>query len=147
MKIDETDRSIINALIDNSRLSYRQIAKKTDVSTATVMNRVNALERERIIKRHTTIVDYEKIGYDVEVLIDIRIAKGKLMEVEKKIAIDPHVCGVYDTTGEFDAVILARFENRRKMDNFLKKIQTYDFVERTNTKLVLNTVKESQIRV
>ena len=147
MKLDELDRNIMNALIEDSRLSYRQIAKKLGVSVATVMHRVNILEKEKIIKRNTSILDYEKLGYDIEVLIDVRIAKGKLIEVERKIAVDPNVFAVYDTTGDFDAVILARFQNRRKMDAFLKKIQTYDFVERTNTKLVLSTIKESQIKV
>ena len=147
MKLDELDRNILNELIDNSRLSYRQIARKLGVSVATVMHRVNILEKEKIIKRNTSILDYEKLGYDIEVLIDVRIAKGKLIEVERKIAVDPNVFAVYDTTGDFDAVILARFHNRRKMDAFLKKIQTFDFVERTNTKLVLSTIKESQIKV
>lgn len=147
MKLDELDRNIMNVLIENSRLSYRQIAKKLGVSVATVMHRVNMLEKEKIIKRNTSILDYEKIGYDIEVLIDVRIARGKLIEVERKIAVDPNVFAVYDTTGDFDAAILARFHNRRKMDAFLKKIQTYDFVERTNTKLVLSTIKESQIKV
>ena len=147
MDTDDTDKTILNIMLENSRLSYRQIAKRTGVSVATVMHRMQRLVKEGLIKKYTTILDYEKLGYDVEVLIDVRIAKGKLMEVERKIAVDPNVFGVYDTTGEFDAVILARFQNRRKMDAFLKKIQTYDFVERTNTKLVLSTIKESQIKV
>ena len=50
-------------------------------------------------------------------------------------------------TGDFDAAILARFKNRRQMDSFLKKIQTYDFVERTNTRLILNAIKEKNVRV
>jgi len=36
---------------------------------------------------------------------------------------------------------------RKGMNNFLKKIQTYDFVERTNTRLILNTIKEKEIEV
>ena len=109
------------------------------------MNHLNRLEKEGIIKKYTAKLDYEKIGYDVEVMIDIRISKGKLFEVEKKISAHPNVFAVYDTTGSFDAVVLARFPSRRKMDSFLKKIQTYDFVERTETKLILRTMKEENI--
>ncbi len=54
---------------------------------------------------------------------------------------------VYDMTGDFDAAILARFPNRRKMDAFLKKIQKYDFVERTNTRFILNTIREKQVGI
>ncbi|MBI2655153.1 Lrp/AsnC family transcriptional regulator [Candidatus Woesearchaeota archaeon] len=147
MELDETDKKILNAVIENSRLSLRQIAKKLGVSVATVMHRLNRLEDEKIVKKYTSYLDYEKIGYDVEVIIEIRISKGKLLEVEKRLAVHPNVFGIYDVTGAFDAVVLARFRNRRQMDNFLKKIQTYEFVERTETKLVLKTIKEENIRV
>ena len=147
MELDKVDKEIINILIENSTLSYRGVAKRIKVSVATVMNRVKRLEKEGIIKRYTTIIDYEKIGYDIEVLVEIRIAQGMLLEVERKIASDPNVFAVYDLTGDFDAAILARFKTRRKMDNFLKRIQTYDFVERTDTRLILNTVKEKRINV
>jgi len=145
--LDELDKEIINSLLIDSRSSYRKLAKKLKVSVATVMHRVNKLEKEDIIKKYTAKINYEKLGYDIEVLIDIKISKGKLFLVEKKIASNPNVFAVYDTTGADDAVILAKFPNRRKMDNFLKKIQTYDFVERTHTKLILNTIKEDQMFV
>lgn len=145
MQLEQTDKKILNILMENSRLSLRQIAKKADVSVATVMHHIKKLERENIIKKYTTKLDYERIGYDVEVMIEIRISKGKLFEVEKKIAMHPNIFAVYDITGAFDAVVLARFPTRRQMDNFLKKLQTYEFVERTETKLILNTIKEENI--
>jgi DNA-binding Lrp family transcriptional regulator len=147
MEIDDVDKRIINALIRDAKLSYRQIAAKVKVSVATVMNRVKRLEKEKIIKRFTTILDYDKIGFDVEVMVEVRISKGKLFQVEKEIATHNNVFAVYDMTGDFDAAIFARFKHRRQMDNFLKKLQTYDFVERTNTRFILNTIKEKQIEV
>src|SRR3989344_8373234 len=145
MELDNTDRKILNTIMENSRLSLRQIAKKADVSVATVMHRIKKLEDEKVIKKYTTKIDYEKIGFDVVVLIEIKISKGKLFEVERKIATHPNVSAIYDITGTSDAVILARFPTTRQMDNFLKKIQTYEFVERTETKLVLNTIKEESM--
>ncbi len=147
MEFDERDRDIINVLVDNARLSYRQIAKKVGLSVVTVLNRVKKLEKEKIIKNYSAVIDYEKLGYDVSVIIQIRISKGKLFEVEQKIATNPNVSMVYDHTGNFDATIVAKFKNSKLMDNFLKKIQTYDFVERTETKLILNTLKEEQIKL
>ncbi|MBU0666647.1 MAG: Lrp/AsnC family transcriptional regulator [Nanoarchaeota archaeon] len=147
MKLDETDKKILNVLIDDSRLSYRQIAKKILVSAATVMHRVKRLEKEKIIERYGAQIDYDLLGYDIHVLIDLRVAKGKLFEIEKKIAANNNVYAVYDNTGHFDATILAKFKNRRSMDEFLKKIQKFDFVERTETKLILNTIKEQGIKL
>jgi Lrp/AsnC family transcriptional regulator, regulator for asnA, asnC and gidA len=147
IKIDDIDKKIINLLIEDSRLSFRKIAQKISVSVATVMNRVHNLENNKIIAKYTIGVKYSLIGYDMQVLIDVRIAKGKLNEVEDKIARHPNVFAVYDNTGPFDATIIAKFKSRKDLNDFIKKIQTYEFVERTETRLLLHTVKEQMIRL
>jgi len=142
MKIDSTDSSIIAVLEKNARLSFRKIAKKVGVSVATVMNRVNKLEKEGAIKRYSVILDYDVLEYDLQALISIIVSKGKLFQVEKKIASHPNVVAVYDITGHFDVIVLTRFKTRKSLDSFLKKIQSLDFVEKTETQIILNTIKE-----
>ncbi len=145
--MDNKDSRIINVLLKNSRLSYRRIAKKSGMSVATVLNRIKSMEKEKIIKGYSAVLDYDKIGYDIHVLIDMRISKGKLFDVEKKVATHPNVLAVYDHTGRSDATLLARFKNKKSMDVFLKNLQTYDFVEKTETRLILNTLKEQSMTV
>ena len=145
MELDQTDKDIINLLVDNSKLSYRDVAKNVKISAATALNRIKKLEKEGIIEKFTVKIDHEKIGYDLGIMIEVRISKGKLFDVEKKIASHPNVLSVYDLTGDFDAVIFARFTNRRTMDAFIKKIQTYDFIERTNSRLILNVIKKKEV--
>jgi len=145
-KIDKIDTKILNILLKNSRLSYRKIARMLKVSTATIMNRVNNLNK-KVIKKYSVLLDYDEIGYEIEAIIELSISKGKLIEVEKRIAIHPNVFAVYDIMGDFDAVVIARFKNRKSLDSFIKKIQTYDFVEDTFTKFVLHTIKEEPLIV
>lgn len=147
MPIDETDRNLLNILLDGSKQSLRKMAKAAGISAATAMSRIKRLEQEKYIKKYSVVLDYDQLGYDVDVLIDVKISKGKLFELEKKLALSKNVFAVYDCTGEFDAVILARFKNRKSMDTFLKEIQKYDFIERTNTRLILNTIKEENVKL
>jgi len=147
MKIDKYDERIINELLDNAKMPLRELANRIKLSFVTVMNRIKKLEKEKIIEKYEAKVDYDKLGYGTHALIEVKIAKGKLFDLEKKIARSQNVYAVYDTTGEFDATIIGRFRSTREMDNFLKHIQTFDFVERTNTKLILNTIKEEQMKV
>lgn len=143
MQTDALDQKIINLLILNARQSYREIARKLSISVATVMKRVQRLEKQKAIKGYSAQLDYEKLGYDVGVLIEVRISKGKLLEMERRIATHPNVAAVYDHTGNFDCLILAKFKTRKQMDQFLKHLQTWDFVQRTETMLILNTLKEA----
>jgi len=145
--IDETDKKILNVLVERSNLSLREIAKEVKVSVVTVMKRVRELEKQEIIKDYTVNLDYEKIGYEIEVIIQLRIAKGKLFEVQKKIAAFENVYAVYDITGNFDSLVIARFRSRRTMDAFLKKLQKIDLVERSHTSLVLNKIKLKNTKI
>jgi len=140
--IDDLDKKIIRELLSNSRLSYRQIAKRIRVSPATVLTRIKKLEFNRIVKYYTTILDHERLGYDLSAIIELSISKGKLIDVEKEIAKSMNVVGVYDVTGTTDAIVLAKFKNRRQLNNFIKRILSMEFVERTNTRVILNTIKE-----
>ena len=145
--IDNLDEKILNIILDDSRLSYRQIAKKLNTSVATIMNHIKKMEKDKTIKRFTADIEYYNIGFDIKVIIQLRISKGKLFEVENKIAKDKSVFAVYDVTGDYDAILIARFKTRQALDKFLKKIQTFDFIERTHTSFILNTIKEEQSKL
>jgi len=147
MTIDKINKDILNVLLDNSRLSFREVAKKVGVSVVTVLKRVKELEKSNIISNYTAELNYEKLGYDVCVIIKMRISGGRSLEVEKKLSGDPHVHAIYDVTGRFDSFVIARFKSRKSMDNFLKKVQSYDFVERTETNFILNTILDSSMAV
>jgi DNA-binding Lrp family transcriptional regulator len=147
LELDETDRRLLNELLRDSRQSFRELARNTGVSVATALSRVRRLEKAGAIRGYTCLLDYEKLGYDVSVQVSLKISKGKLFEVERQIASSPNVALVYDVTGSYDATVIAKFRSRRAMDAFLKKIQTYDFVERTETQLILNTMKEAPVTV
>ena len=142
--MDNLDTSIIWSLNENARKSYRDIARELNVSLSTVSNRIHGMEQEGIIKGYVPVLDPQKIGYDLTVIIGVKISKGKLLEVQKKIARDDRVFGVYDVTGDWDSILMARLKNRMEVNDFIKNIVAMEFIERTYTQVVLNTVKEEK---
>lgn len=139
----ETDMKILRELSKNSRTSFRKLARSIGVATTTVISKYNRMKEEGVIKNSSIIIDYEKIGYNLTALIELRVSKGKLTEAESNIAHKHNVYAVYDITGADDAVILARFRDRKELNIFVKSLLSMEFIERTNTHLVLNTVKEN----
>lgn len=140
--LDETDIKILKALVLNARLSSRQIAQKLGIATGTVLARIRNLEKTGVIKGYSAIIDYEKLGYELTAITEITVSKGKLIELEKEIAKFQNVCCVYDITGLTDAMVIAKFKTRKELSDFTKTLLKMPFVERTNTHLVLTTVKE-----
>tara|TARA_B100001123_G_C14920875_1_gene871704 strand:+ start:305 stop:748 length:444 start_codon:yes stop_codon:yes gene_type:complete len=140
--LNKTDSALINALNEDGRASQRELASSTKVALGTVSNHLKKLESEKIIRGYIPDIDPEKVGFTLTAVMHVRISKGHIMEVQSSIAEHPRVFGVYDVTGEWDSMILARFTNREEMDSFIKTALSQKNVERTNTSLVLNTVKE-----
>ncbi|MFX1486927.1 MAG: Lrp/AsnC family transcriptional regulator [Promethearchaeota archaeon] len=139
---EETDVKILKVLLSEAKLSNRQIAKRVGVSVNTVISRIRKMEEKRIIKGYTAVLDHEMLGYDLTVITEITVSEGRLLEMEKEIAKIPNVCAVYDVTGLIDAIVVAKFRNREELSKFTKGLLALPFIERTNTHLVLTTVKE-----
>jgi len=142
--MDELDDAIIEKLNDNARKSYRELARELNVSLTTVSNRIKKLEEQKIIERYIPLINQEKLGYDLTAVINVKISHGKLLEVQEKISKDSHVSDVYDITGEWDSLIIAHFKDRRDLNGFIKGVLSLENVEKTNTQLVLNIVKNEK---
>jgi Lrp/AsnC family transcriptional regulator, regulator for asnA, asnC and gidA len=144
-----TKNDIMNNLVEllllDAKMPYREIAKKLKVSIGTITNKIHQLEKEGIIKRYTVKVDYEKLGYEFEVLIFTKIKKAQFPVLFQKYIKDKNVFTIYDVTGTYDAVISAKFRTRREMDLFIKKLQEEEYIEYTITNLILNSDSEEKI--
>lgn len=140
--MDETDVKILKKLLTDARMSYRKVAEEIGVSPPTVLARVEKLESDGIIRSYSALLDHEKLGYDMTALIEITATKGKVVDLERQIAKFPTVCAVYYITGLTDMIVVAKFKNRKELSNFVKKDISLPYVERTNTHVVLTTVKE-----
>jgi len=143
--LDDTDKKIIQELIKDSRTPVRTIASKANVSLGTVSNRIKALEEEGIIKSFTISVDYDALGYQLKVMISVKITRGMYPELAEELMLEGNVITIYDVTGQYDAVLICVFSDRSDLDLFLKRLQSHPLVETTHTVLVLNVTKESQL--
>ncbi len=140
---ERIDERLLGMLRDNCRLSFRKMAEKTGLATSTIAAHVEHLEKEGVITGYSARVDYEKIGYDLVAIITAVIHGQPLLKVQTKIAAMPQVASVYDVTGDFDSMIIVRVRNRRELSETVKRILATEGVAKTNTHLVLNTVKEN----
>ena len=140
--MDQTDEKILKNLMVDARVSARQLALKLGMSTVTILSRIKKLEKEKIIRGYTTIVDHEKLGYALTAIIEIIAKNDKIEDIENEISKFENVCGVYDITGSTDTIIIAKFKGRSELSKFVKGLAAIHNVENTITHVVLNTAKE-----
>ena len=141
MDIDKIDEKILKNLMVDARISARQLALKLGMSTVTILSRIKKLEKEKIIKGYTALIDHEKLGYDLTAIIEV-VANKNIVDIEEKLSKIDNVCAVYDITGNTDTVIIAKFKERSKLSEFVKSLSAMANVDNTITHVVLNTTKE-----
>ncbi len=142
--VDELDRKIIQALNRNARRSYREIAKEVGTSVTAVIHRIKKFQESGAIKGYIPVVDQEYFGLSLSAIIAVRISRGKLLDIQQKIAEDPRIAAVYDVTGEWDSVIIGYFRDRHDLNDFIKGLLALENVDRSITHIVLNVVKEER---
>ncbi|GAA5818838.1 MAG: Lrp/AsnC family transcriptional regulator [Methanobrevibacter sp. CfCl-M3] len=140
--IDDVDKEILRIINQDARTPYRQISRDLDISVGTVHNRIDKLVKTGVIKKFTTIIDHSKLGYNLTVIIGLRVKGGRTESLENKVEYSKNVIGIYDITGKYDATMIAKFRDTDELNQFIKMLLKEPTIERTYTQTVLKITKE-----
>jgi DNA-binding Lrp family transcriptional regulator len=133
---------VLAEYIKNSRQSIREVARKLGISSGTVASRLKDMEGLGVIRRYTTLIDFEKLGYELTAITELTVSEGKMIEAGEAISKLNQACGVYNVTGDSDIMVIGKFKTRKELSDFTKRLLVIPHVDRTKTHLVLNTLKE-----
>jgi len=145
--LEEGDLKILRALAENSRGSLKEISDAVGMPISTVFSRIKKLEHAGLIKGYTLSVDHSRLGYKITAIIHFSIDGPYLEEIEKMLASKENVIFLYDVTGDFDIIAVARFRSIEELDRFVKDTLKNPHIKRTTTSIALRVVKESPTHV
>lgn len=117
--IDEIDMKILQLLKNNARISLTEIAKKVGLSVMGVKNRINRLEKRRIITNYSASIDYTKLGYDIIAFVGISAEAKKRMEVLKELKKHKEIIELYEVTGMYDFIAKIIVKDMKELREFL----------------------------
>ncbi|WP_123537760.1 Lrp/AsnC family transcriptional regulator [Halosimplex salinum] len=83
--LDDVDRSILHQLQLDSRQTDTEIAEKVDVTSTTVRNRLDKLERKGVIRGYHPEINYEQAGYPLHVMFVCTVNPNKLDSLSEQI--------------------------------------------------------------
>lgn len=141
-KINDVDIRILSLLQEDCRVSFNKIARKLGISVGTAFNHVKSLEKRGILRGYTAVLDSDKLGYSLTAIIMIQAEGAHLTDIEYEIAKTTNVVAIYDITGDYDAIAIAKFKDRARLNTFIKNLLSMSHLKRTLTNIALNVVKE-----
>lgn len=96
---DDTDWRILDALQQDGRASFAELARAVAMSPSAVTERVRRLEEAGVISGYTAIVDQERLGRGILAFVRLRYPNGNykpfhdLLEATAEIMEAHHVTG------------------------------------------------------
>ena len=140
--LDTKDKAILDILSSSGREPASSISSKIGMSVPAVIDRINKLQESQIITGYKAVVDYTKLGMDVSALITLISESSEHYYKVIKLAKDTsEVVKCFATTGAGSHVLLIRTESTKSLEKFLRTIQQWPGIIRTETQLVLSSNK------
>ncbi|MDD2396587.1 MAG: Lrp/AsnC family transcriptional regulator [Tissierellia bacterium] len=127
--MDQTDLKIISILQHNGRISMKELGKIVSLSPPAVAERVKKLEDTDVIQRYIAVINNEKIGKPISVLINASIRPESQEEFLKFAESSEEIVKCHHVTGPHSMIIKAHLREMKFLEELVREIQSYGNTE------------------
>lgn len=148
-KIDNLDKKILNIIMQNARIPYKDVAVHCGVSRAAIHQRIQRLIDMKVITGSGYIVNPKALGFTTCTYIGVRLEKGSMYrEVVQELEKIPEVVECHFTTGPYSMLIkVYAQDNQHLMELLNDRIQHIGGVTETETLISLEQSMNRQIHI
>ena len=140
--VDAKDKAILDILSNSGREAASSISLKIGMSVPAVIERINKLQESNIIQSYKAVINYSKLGMDISALLTLISESSEYYHDVIKLANDAEeVVKCFATTGAGSHVLLIRTQNTKTLEKFLRTVQQWPGIIRTETQLILSSNK------
>ena len=139
-KLDRIDRQIIFELQKNGRVSYKEIARRLDVSDGTVRFRTERMISKKLLRISASINPFF-FENSIMAAVGMTLARRNHQVVMQKISSLAGVRSVSNLTGRYDLWVEVFFDSRRELRKFLiEDLSEFDEITATETFIFLEAL-------
>ena len=124
VRLDAKDKKILSTLARNARTPSTAIAKKIGMSRDAVGYRIKTYQKNNVLQGTRTLINVEKLGYQVYHLF-IQVdpsTKEKEKELIQKLKAYPFVRAIIKFSGKYDYELALIAKDMHELDEILMKI-------------------------
>ncbi len=146
--IDAIDKKILDVLQENGRITNLHLSNLIGLSPAPTLERVRKLEKAKILKSYHAEVDASKLGFGLNVTIQITLARqieNATHKFTSSIQDIEEIIECVQVTGDFDYLLRAVVKDVRGLDTLInEKLIKIEVIGQLKTNVILSTIKSSK---
>lgn len=138
--LSERDLLIISHLRKDARKNLTTMSKETGIPVSTIFDRIKAQE-DGLIKKHTAIIDFSKLGYTTRINLMIKAKKEQKEELKNYLAKQENVNSVYKINNHYDFLVDGVFMNIKGFEEFLERMDERFDIEAKEVYYIVDEIK------
>ena len=135
----ESEERLISVLREDVRATISDIARKLNVSRATVQARIAKLENDGVIVGYTLLLGKDYLNQFVSAHVSIAVEQRSSSIVSSGLMKIEQVSAVHAISGEYDMIAILHARSTEQLNRLIDKIGNLEGVVRTNTSVILET--------
>jgi Lrp/AsnC family leucine-responsive transcriptional regulator len=144
VRVEDTDRHIVQLLTADGRMSFTDLAKATGLSVSAVHQRVRRLEQRGVIRGYRAIVDPNEVGLPLTAFVSIKpFDPSAPDDAPERLAHLPEIEACHSVAGDENYILKVRVAEPGDLERLLHDIRTAASVS-TRTTIVLSTPYEDR---
>ena len=145
--LDDRDRAILRALMEDGRLTNVELAEKVHLSPSACLRRVRTLEESGLIQGYVMLLDPVAAGLAGAAYVSVTLeqqGRATLDRFENQVRRHPEIIECYLLAGAADYLLRVAFRDARDFERIHTDILTQlPGVSRVQSTLALRTVKKT----
>ena len=124
---------------NNARESLTKLSKMTRIPVSTIFDKLKEFEGD-VINKHTALVDFKKLGFDIKVHMMFKVNKENRDEFQRFLLNNHRINSVFRINNGYDYLIEAIFRDMKELQEFGESIDIFK-VEQKQDFFVLEDIK------
>ncbi|MBT8230803.1 MAG: Lrp/AsnC family transcriptional regulator [Bacteroidia bacterium] len=125
LNLDNIDQEILNSLDKDGRISYSALAKKVNLTSAAVGQRVQRMIQDEVILGFGTHINREKIGLSIQAVINLKLNFARIHDFNKVLCNYDEIEYCYRVTGEDCIIMKVNVRDNKHLLKFIDRISDY----------------------
>lgn len=141
MTLTQKELVILANLRQNGRESLTKMSRKTAIPISTIFEKLRLYE-QGVIKKHTCILDFAKLGFKTRATILLRVAKDDRDKLKEYLLQHKAVNSFFKINNGFDFLMEAVFQEVGDVESFVERLEGEFKIEGKEVHYIIDDLKK-----
>lgn len=139
--INKKEILILSNLRKNGREKLTTISQKTKIPVSTIFERIRNYEKNHIIRKHSCLLNFSKLGFEFDVCILIKSNKEEKDKLKDFLLSKTCLNSIFKTSNSYDFLVEGIFRDMQELQDFLDNLENEFNLVRNDILYIVNELK------